>query len=398
MTDIQKEILFKRLELEIRKNDTTLTENVVEPNVIKVDNIEVIDKPMNEVDCCLHCGSISIKKFGFTKGTIQRYRCKDCGKTFTANYGLITHYTHLSIWQWQEIIRSTIEGLSISQTSKIVKTSTATVWSCRLKIYNAIKSIYGYCDRFNNITEVDGKYERVSFKGTRNPAFFIETLGRLPRHHMSINDKYEYLRKHGYLDKYMKESPNLITELVYSNDKLNLYGQESNQFVCILTAIDRVNNLYLEPISVGKPKNNTIIEKLTGRIERDSVLITDKHQGYEQFATAEMVEHIQISAKTHISPNKAYSLGRINALHSQLDLFMKKEMLNMPATKYLDLYLFMFWWLQKNKSLSILEMHNRLSKILFGMVDNQTRAKMSSVPVLQLVDRPSPVDISKVFS
>lgn len=40
----------------------------------------------------------------------------------------------------------------------------------------------------------------------------------------------------------------------------------------------------------------------------------------------------------------------INALHSSLDRFLGSNEYK-PATKYLDLYLIMFWWLENNNSL-----------------------------------------------
>ena len=48
-------------------------------------------KPQSEIYCCLHCGSTSFKKHGKTRSGVQRYICKDCGKTFSENYGLITY-------------------------------------------------------------------------------------------------------------------------------------------------------------------------------------------------------------------------------------------------------------------------------------------------------------------
>ena len=45
----------------------------------------VSEKENHQVNCCPHCKSTSIHKYGMAKKTgSQRYRCKDCGKTFTA--------------------------------------------------------------------------------------------------------------------------------------------------------------------------------------------------------------------------------------------------------------------------------------------------------------------------
>lgn len=102
------------------------------------------DKPTYTIDCCLHCGSTAIKKIGKTKGGMQRYLCKDCHKSFTENYGLITHYSHLSEWQWQEAVRATVVGISITELAKNINVSTKTAWLCRMKIYDSLKNIYGF--------------------------------------------------------------------------------------------------------------------------------------------------------------------------------------------------------------------------------------------------------------
>ena len=47
--------------------------------------------------------------------------------------------------------------------------------------------VYDQPDTFNSIVEADGKYEIISFKGKKDKDFFINKLGRLPRHHMSVS-------------------------------------------------------------------------------------------------------------------------------------------------------------------------------------------------------------------
>ena len=58
-------------------------------------------------------------------------------------------------------------------------------------------------------------------------------------------------------------------------------------------------------------------------------------------------------AKKHVKG--PYSLARINALHSNLAAYWPEERENLPATKYLDIELAFFWWLEKNKDLSTQE-------------------------------------------
>ena len=56
-----------------------------------------------------------------------------------------------------------------------------------MKIYQMLSVVYDQPDTFNSIVEADGKYEIISFKGKKDKDFFINKLGRLPRHHMSVS-------------------------------------------------------------------------------------------------------------------------------------------------------------------------------------------------------------------
>jgi len=171
LTDSQKQVLYERLKSELPMTQSTPIQSLSLPTTANITIRTALPdsyKPTYSIDCCLHCGSTAIKKIGKTKGGMQRYLCKDCHKSFTENYGLITHYSHLSEWQWQEAVRATVVGISLTELAKNINVSTKTAWLCRMKIYDTLKHIYGYCDTFNSIVEADGKYERISFKGCKD--------------------------------------------------------------------------------------------------------------------------------------------------------------------------------------------------------------------------------------
>lgn len=253
LTDTQKQVLYERLKSELPMTQPTPTQPLSLPTTANTTIRTALpnsDKPTYMIDCCLHCGSTAINKIGKTKGGMQRYLCKDCHKSFSENYGLITHYSHLSEWQWQEAIRATVVSLSLTELAKNINVSTKTAWLCRMKIYDMLKKIYGYCDTFNSIVEADGKYERISFKGCKDKSFFIDKLGRLPRHHRSRAQRIDYLG-----DDYKKlfvENPTMLKEMIYSSQK-RLVGRDTidinHQHLCILTAIDRNNNIYTTSMS-----------------------------------------------------------------------------------------------------------------------------------------------------
>lgn len=108
-----------------------------------------------------------------------------------------------------------------------------------------------------------------------------------------------------------------------------------------------------------------------------------------------MIEYVKIAGGTYTSG--AYSLSRVNSLHSAMDKFISKDMARKPATKYLDLYLMMFWWLQKNKDLNQTQMSDLLFRIVTGHVDYHMQANMIPVTIFDLVDRPLPIDTKGFF-
>ena len=92
---------------------------------------------------------------------------------------------------------------------------------------------------------------------------------------------------------------------------------------------------------------------------------TDEYNSYKYLCRKESIEHIVVNSKCH--SYGTYSLSRINALHSSIDRFLGSNEYK-PATKYLDLYLIMFWWLEKNKDVSKLFFANNYSIYCWGVL------------------------------
>lgn len=162
-----------------------------------------------------------------------------------------------------------------------------------------------------------------------------------------------------------------------------------HQKVCIITAIDRTGNLYVEPITAGKPTAPDIKKCLTGKLTSDAVLVTDELRGYNYFSHTEQIEHIKIARDKH--SKGAFSLSRVNSLHSAIDRFICIPEYR-PATKYLDLYLKMFWWFQKNKDMNKNDQTTLLFSIMTGCVDAKDRAKMTRITIAELNARSLPID------
>ncbi len=150
-----------------------------------------------------------------------------------------------------------------------------------------------------------------------------------------------------------------------------------------------LKNRKAEPVTAGTAKSNDIYKKYVGKVAKDAVFITDDHNSYKYFTRKEQINHVRIEKDKHTS--SAFSLGRINSLHSAIDRFFQGKEYK-PATKYLDLYLMMFWWLQKNKDLNSILKCDKLFDIMTGKVDFSARAKMTRITIKDLVSRELPFD------
>ena len=319
----------------------------------------------NKIIACPHCGSASVIKHG-TKDGKQRYRCKDCKKTFVETTNKVSHHSRLSEWQWKEIIKGMILNLSIGQISDITGLSTKAVWYNKNKVLQLVSNRFGEQDTFKDIAECDETEVHLSYKGKRDPRFFIYHLRRMPRANRSREEKIEYLQKYGLLEELQHDPEQL--EAILKGDRY-LPGTK-NDSVCVLTGIDRGKNLVIKPVCLGKLESGHVCQEFDTRFGNDAMIVTDGNSSYNWFAEERNIHHEVIPADKHaVGP---YSLARVNAIHADYNKYYPQHKQNLPATKYLDLGTDFFWWLEKNKDNSIEEKVDMLYKMV--QEDNYTES------------------------
>lgn len=313
---------------------------------------------------CEYCYGNNLKKHGL-RGDKQRYYCKDCKRTFVIKSAPIVQTSKLTEAQWKELLRGMVLNLTLKKIAENVDTSITSVWYNKHKVCSALLEIYKKQDDFVDIAECDEYYTPLSFKGKRDPEFFIKTLGRMPRHHRTYEEKMEYLQNSGCWEE-LKNDPERIQELIDSADT-RLRGISKEQ-TCILTCKDRGNHLYMSPTCIGRMDAEDLKKHLKGKFASDSILVTDSHTSYPEFARGEHIQLEQIPSGKHAKG--AYNLGRINALHSRLQNHWPDKSGRQLATKYLDLGLIFFWWLEKNSNLTTQEKVEKLYKEVSSVIGN----------------------------
>ena len=334
---------------------------------------------------CPVCGSIKIIKNG-TKNGRQRYKCKDCAKTFGDTIGTVAFRSKLSIAKWIELIKLTLQRESCRTIAKELGINKQTVLHNRHRICSVLHQLVSNQDDFKSLAESDEYYYPLSFKDIKDPMFFLGTLGRMPYTHRNYGQKLEYIEKQGFdsafLQSLIENEEQVRNELLNYVNYDDLKSQEkfsnalngmdtekiiqvlktlneqqkkkrgiSNQQVCCLSCVDRNNNHFLQTVCVGRIWASHIEKTLLPHFTEDTVLITDSHRAYRTVANKHKIPLKQIPSGKHTSGG--YSLGHINGYHHNISDFM--YLYHGVSSKFLDYYLALFYWIEKNKHKSYLE-------------------------------------------
>ncbi len=75
---------------------------------------------------CCNCGSKAIIRHGITKVGLIRYKCKECGKTFTSITGTIFDQRKISVSEWIDFMVMIIGHGSFNLTSKMNRNALTT--------------------------------------------------------------------------------------------------------------------------------------------------------------------------------------------------------------------------------------------------------------------------------
>lgn len=254
---------------------------------------------------CPHCHSGLINRHG-KKGDMQRYRCKNCLKTFTA-----TTKTPLARLRMKEKWGHYLEGMLESKVLRKsaqeceINLKTAFLWRHRfLQLPAQLKA-----KLLEGIVESDETFFAYSEKGNKR-------LTRKPR-------------KRG------KDTGRIV--------------RFKEELVPVLTVRDRGSHTF-EAI-LGSTSLQEISEQLIGKIEQDSVFCSDGCKSYIQFAQNNGLIHKQLNSSAGIRViDKVFHIQNVNAYHSRLKQWLNR--FHGVATKYLEHYLGWFRLMDTAENLS----------------------------------------------
>jgi transposase-like protein len=253
---------------------------------------------------CLHCGSTLVIKHG-KKNDVQRFRYKDCGKTFNDLTLTPMANSHVKLEEWINYAKCMIMGYSIRKSARTCDVSVKTSFYMRHRLLDAVRNFQGIGE-VSGIVEMDETFLPESFKGNHKKSGF-----KMPR---ESRKRGKQVKKRGI----------------------------SREQICIATAIDRKNNIIFEMVNKGRIKTSDLERLFKDRLDSKSLVCTDSHPSYNRFLKEYASEHIKIASGKH--KNGVYHISHVNSIHSKFKKWVAR--FNGVATKYLPNYLHWFKWLE----------------------------------------------------
>lgn len=245
------------------------------------------------ISACKYCGSTNIKRNGYTRNGMQRYKCLDCGRTFNVLTGTLFDDHKISISEWIEFILDIFNYGSINFTSKVNKNAytTAVYWLKKLFVI------------------VDNIQEDIILHGN-----------------VYIDEMYYPVRQ---------------SDRVISDGKQRR-GLSRDQY-CIAVGYDK-KHVYAKIMGLGKPSSKRAWDAYGGHIEPESTLIHDKEKSHHV-----IVKNLKLKEKVYDGneikklDDKHNPLEPINRQHDLLRKFLKSHsgFDRGDLQQYINLYCFM---------------------------------------------------------
>ena len=243
---------------------------------------------------CPHCGSHDIILYGSKHGK-QRYFCKECGKTYVSTTGTVLSMSHFGMDVWQEFLRQTLEGCSLSYAEKTLGLTHQTAFNMRHKLLMAFEDFFVESPVvLGDVSEFDETFVLDSYKGKTIP----ETADRPSRRHGAK------AQKRGI----------------------------SNEYVCICTGVQRKGEAVIRTENRAKPSREELQTIFEGHIQSGTLALTDGLRSYPVLGTLADCKVEDVNGQK----SGFYNLNTVNNLHS----FIKSRYLfyRGVATKYLNRY------------------------------------------------------------
>lgn len=294
MTQLSKSQILEGLRALSPEDRLDVLRELLKPDVDRSFRQTLNESRFAQGRCRPYCNSKAVVRYGHTAQTAQRYRCKECGKTFTASTGtLFSHARHPDLLR--QYLHCMNLQLSLRQTAKVCKISLPTAFNMRHRILNILASAHKE-SQLDGIVEADETFFDLSFKGNHSHSTF--QLPRAPHHR-----GHTQTQRGSCLHK-----------------------------VCLLTAIDRESDTFFRVSNLGTPTTSDVNDALHASMPAGTTLCTDRASSYITFAKLESLDLVQLRGG-RIS-HGIFHIQNVNQLHSAMKSFLRP--FHGVGTKYLS--------------------------------------------------------------
>lgn len=142
---------------------------------------------MISTNSCPHCNSNNFIKYG-KYNNLQRFKCKNCYKTFNEGTGLIWHNSRKSTSDWHKYFILMLQGHTIRSCARTLNMSIETSFKWRHKILNNLRS-FTTLRRPSNIIALKHTKYKENFKGQKIPPVTIPMSSRKNVHILTTINK-----------------------------------------------------------------------------------------------------------------------------------------------------------------------------------------------------------------
>ncbi len=282
---------------------------------------------------CPHCGSHEIARNGSSRG-IVRLVCKDCKKSFGANYGNVTYKSNCSEAKWDKYLEGMVCSDTLQQLADKCDISLATAHNWRIKTYRTIMQAEETIP-LKGIIQSDECYASASFKGNKKAVLNLKNRNPKPKNFP--NPDYQTYSFEGH----PRERGGQDTKRGLSKEK-----------ICIPTAIDETGSCIARPMGRGNVKASYLEVFFKDHLDDDIILVTDKSKSGKSYAKTNKISHVALDSKKE-SRYGTYNLQTINNFHSLFDEISSSR--RSFATKYIEEYLAWISWQARMKGLTVQE-------------------------------------------
>lgn len=313
----------------------------------KNSNSKIISNSKDDFSFCNECGCI-LHKNGKTKNKVQKYICSNCKKTYTETNDTIIYKSKLPFEIWKNVIDNLLNGFSIRRIAEENNISISTSFNLRHKVLLALKKFVDNIKLTGKI-QSDEKYFSINLKGTKK-----QNMPRYSKKRSSVGNGLKGISHHK---------------------------------ICIVSAIDEEDNLYLKIAGLGRCTTEMLRQTLGCKIDNIKSITADSATAYQDLCEENNIKLIAIPSGFH--SDGINNLSEINGIHSQIETWISKfrGISTRHLQEYLDWFVYIFT-MKKQFCLSKIKTES-YSKIII----NSNYIKVNTICNKQL-----PIDLSIAYA